>query len=248
MQHRTIALWCVIRSRSTAFERMIEQRGDHRCHHEPFGDVWYNGENPGCPPQRVKNRTPGLTIESRLAELDADAAEAPVFFKDMSEYVLHIADDAFIDRFDHTFLIRDPARTVPSIFDKWPDFELSETGFAEQREMFDRVCQRTGTTPPVIDAEELMADTPGMVAAWCAAMGIEYLPHALYWQTEDRDYSWYDGGAWHDNLRSSTGLIAPATDYLPIEADPRMVAAYEYCLPHYEAMHVHRIQPAEQPG
>lgn len=241
-RHPIRALWCVIRSRSTAFERMMEQRGDHRCHHEPFGDVWYNGEEPHCPPNRVQNPTPGLTIASRLAEVLADADESPVFFKDMSEYVLHLADDDFLGRFEHSFLIRDPARTVPSIFDKWPDFALSETGFAEQHELFDRVTALRGSPPPVIDAEDLMADTPGLVAAWCRAVDIDFRPEALEWEAEVRDYSWYDGGAWHDNLRTSTGLVAPDTDYLPVEADQRMVDAYEACLPHYEAMAVHRLR------
>ena len=240
---RILALWCVIRSRSTAFERMMEQRGDHRCHHEPFGDVWYNGEQPGCPPQRAQNPTPGLTVESQLDRLLDDARTEPVFFKDMAEYVVRFADDTFLRRFDHSFLIRDPARTIPSIFDRWPDFELSETGFAEQRLLFDRVTALRGTPPPVIDAEDLMADTPGMVAAWCEAVGIPYVPEALAWQAETRGYSWYEGGSWHDNLRTSTGLEAPPTDYLPVDADQRMVAAHEACLPHYEAMHAQRIAP-----
>ncbi len=87
-----------------------------------------------------------------------------------------------------------------------------------------------------------MADTPGLVAAWCRAVGIDFRPKALEWEAEVRDYSWCDSGAWHDNLRTSTGLVAPDTDYLPVEADQRMVDAYEACLPHYEAMAVHRLR------
>ena len=37
-----LVLWAVPRSTSTAFERMMSQRGDHTCVHEPFGEVWYS--------------------------------------------------------------------------------------------------------------------------------------------------------------------------------------------------------------
>ena len=37
-----LVLWAVPRSTSTAFERMMKQRGDHEIAHEPFGEVWYS--------------------------------------------------------------------------------------------------------------------------------------------------------------------------------------------------------------
>ena len=43
------------------------------------------------------------------------------------------ADVPFLDAFNHSFLIRDPAKTLTSMYGQWTDFTLDETGFAEQR-------------------------------------------------------------------------------------------------------------------
>ena len=59
---KILALWGVPRSTSTAFEWMMRMRGDFECFHEPYGDDWYQGEDPLWP--RVTEdslRTPGLT-------------------------------------------------------------------------------------------------------------------------------------------------------------------------------------------
>ena len=240
---RILTLWAVPRSRSTAFEQMMRARGDHVCLHAPFGEAWYLGADRRCPPQRSGGPTPGLTFASVWDDLQSRAAGSePVFIKEFPHYVEHLCDDAFLDHFIHSFLIRDPARTLPSMYDKWPDFALAETGFLEHRTLFDLLADRQGKAPPVIDAEDLVADPGAVVAAWCDAVGIEFLPDALAWTApEDRAHSWYDNGSWHDNLRTSTGLEVPPTDYLPIEAEQRMVAAHEACLPHYEALAAHRI-------
>ena len=86
--HKIIALWAVPRSTSTAFEWMMRQRGDLYCMHEPFGEAWYQGENPLW--QRYKpgeKTTPGLTIESTWAEIKRRAEQGPVFIKDFPHYV-----------------------------------------------------------------------------------------------------------------------------------------------------------------
>lgn len=46
-------------------------------------------------------------------------------------------DEEFLSHFTHIFLIRDPAKTITSIYDKWPDFDQGEVGFPEQRALFD---------------------------------------------------------------------------------------------------------------
>jgi len=242
MTHRILALWCVPRSRSTAFERMMEQRGDYLCYHEPFGDVWYNGEKPSCRPQRIQNRTPGLTVRVQLERLSISAKTTPVFFKDMAEHVIPYADKNFLQSFDHSFLIRDPADTIPSLFDKWPDFELSETGFSQQNELFQRISDFQGHPPPVIDAEELVAKPLEVISSWCNAVGIDVRPDSLTWPAEAHTYSWYEGGSWHDNLRNSTSLSAPERNYLPLESSQKMLDAYSLCRPHYEELSSHRLQ------
>ncbi len=145
-----VVLWAVPRSTSTAFEWMMRQRGDMTCFHEPFGEVWYQGDDPRWPRYEpdVSVRTPGLTFESRWAELTDAAIERPVFIKDFPHYIESMWDDRFLAHFNHSFLIRDPLKTLLSMESKWPDFHVKETGFPEQRQLFDRLLAQTDRRPP----------------------------------------------------------------------------------------------------
>lgn len=242
--HKILALWAVPRSTSTAFEWMMRMRGDMICFHEPFGEAWYQGEEPLWP--RVQSdsvRTPGLTLESAWAMLQATAKEGPVFSKDFPHYIAHMWNDEFLSYFNHSFLIRDPAKTITSMYQHSPDFHPKEVGFIEQRQLFDRLCDRLGEAPPVIDSDDLLEDPYGIVEIYCNAVGIPFMPEALSWEPGARDeVSWWDGGSFHENLRHSNGLKPQVRHYIDIAAAPdRVKAIYESVLPHYEAMYQHRL-------
>lgn len=243
---KVLALWAVPRSASTAFEWTMRQRGDFRCHHEPFGEAWYHGEDRRAPRPSAVPPKAGLGFASVRRRLRADAREGQVFIKDFPHYIMHMADEAFLEDFRHSFLIRDPARMLPSMYDKWPDFRIEETGYAEQRALFDRLSARDGRPPPVIDADDLQCRPEAAVRAYCEAVGIPFLAEALRWTPGERSaVSWYDGGSWHENLRASSGLAPQKTCYLSVDANEHLQQAYAACLPHYEAMRVHRL-PIDQ--
>ncbi|MGK7901251.1 MAG: hypothetical protein AB4352_07535 [Hormoscilla sp.] len=44
--------------------------------------------------------------------------------KDFAYYFIQIVNDEFIDYFQHTFLIRDPAQMLPSYYYKMPDLDF----------------------------------------------------------------------------------------------------------------------------
>ena len=249
--HKILALWATPRSTSTAFEWMMRMRGDMACFHEPFGEAWYQGEEARWP--RIKPdspRTPGLTFDSVWQTLLAAAVKGPVFSKDFPHYVEHLWSDDFLGHFTHSFLIRDPAKVATSMYKHWPDFVLKETAFVEQRALFDRLCEQLGTPPPVIDSDDLLENPHGIVEAYCAAVGIAFMPEALSWEPGKRDeVSWYDGGSWHQNLRDSDGLKPQPRQYIDIsEAPDRVKEIYEMVLPHYERLHGFRLKAPELAG
>ena len=243
--HPITVLWAIPRSTSTAFEWMMRQRGDMTCFHEPFGEAWYQGENPLWPRATEDSvRTPGLTLEGVFETLKDAAAKGPVFSKDFPHYVEHMWDEAFLANFRHSFLIRDPAKTITSMFHKWPEFLDVEVGFAEQRKLFDLLTERDGTPPPVIDSDDLLEDPERMVALWSEAVGIPYMPEALRWEPGARDeVSWWDGGSFHANLRDSDGLKPQSRSaYVDIEQTPeRVQELHARMKPHYERLYQHRL-------
>ncbi|MCV0424651.1 MAG: hypothetical protein K5905_04200 [Roseibium sp.] len=245
--HKIVALWAVPRSTSTAFEWMMRQRGDLDCLHEPFGEAWYQGEEPFWPRWKPGDKTtPGLTLENVWEDIRARANTGPVFLKDFPHYINHMWDTDFLSHFTHAFLIRDPALTITSIYARWPDFDAAEVGFPEQRALYDLLCALNEAPPPVIDSNDLLENPAGTVAAFCEAVGIPFIEEALSWEpgAETSQYSWWDGGSFHANLRNSTGLRPQNRKYVEMsEAPDRVKHVYRRMKPHYDRLYANRIRP-----
>ena len=73
------------------------------------------------------------------------------------------------------------------MFKHWPGFVLEETAFVEQRELFDRLSDKHGVAPPVIDSDDLLENPAAIVEVYCNAVGIPYIEKALRWDPGDRD-------------------------------------------------------------
>ena len=241
-----LALWATPRSTSTPFEWMMRQRGDFSVHHEPFNEAYYYGADRISPRDAEIPPKQGVSFGSVWTALQSEARTANVFVKDFAYSIMHMADDAFLDRYTHSFLIRDPAKVLPSLYHHWPDFSADEAGFAPLRQMFDRICERDGRAPPVIASDDLLDRPYETVKAYCGAVGIPFIAEALSWDSGERDeVSWYDGGSWHGKLRGSTGIKRQARNYVDIEHDDRLKRAYEEALPHYQALLGHKLEPAK---
>jgi len=244
--NKIVALWAIPRSTSTAFEWMMRQRGDLDCLHEPFGEAWYQGEDPLWPRFKPGDKTtPGLTLGSVWDDIQARAERGPVFLKDFPHYINHMWTPEFLGHFTHAFLIRDPAKTITSMYDKWPDFDEAEVGFPEQRALFDLLWALNGAPPPVIDSDDLLENPEGMTDAFCNAVGIPFLPDALSWEpgADTGDYSWWDGGSFHQNLKDSKGLKPQKRRYVELADTPQRVQqVYRRMEPHYRRLWAHRIK------
>lgn len=197
----------------------MRQRGDMDCLHEPFGEAWYQGEQPLW--QRFKagdKITPGFTLDSTWRDIQQRAENQPVFIKDFPHYINHLWDEEFLSRFTHAFLIRDPLLTILSMHNKWPDFHEGEVGFPEQRAMFDLLSAINGKPPPVFDSSDILENPHTMVEVFCQSVSIPFIESALTWEqgADNSNYSWWDGGSFHQNLRHSTGLTKQDRQYKEI--------------------------------
>ncbi|MEZ5269359.1 MAG: hypothetical protein R2789_12650 [Microthrixaceae bacterium] len=82
MRNPIIVLWTTPRSRSTAFERMMIERGDHTVLDEPFSARYYFSSERRSLRYDVEEpeSTGGRVLERILSEAEL----APVFVKDMA--------------------------------------------------------------------------------------------------------------------------------------------------------------------
>ncbi len=228
-----LALWSAPRCMSTAFFRMMLERGDFYPVHEPFSYLAEFGS--------VQVGEKLLTSEPELlAELRALAADRPVFFKDTTDerYPAVLADAAFLGRDAvHAFLIRSPRETIASYYRINPAVRAEQIGFGHQLELFEAVRAATGRTPFVMDAARLVADPAGVVAGFCAAVGIEFRPEALSWQPGHRP-EWGPSQKWHAEVSRTTGFATVRPGGTPelAELDARLTGVLDSQQPFYERL------------
>lgn len=98
----------------------------------------------------------------------------------------------------------------------------------------------------MIDSDDLLEGPQKMVAAYCSAIGIPFIPEALSWEPGARDeVLCYDGNddVWHASLRDSDGLKAiPRKPANLVDLPRNLVNYYEAFMGHYEALYGYRLQ------
>jgi hypothetical protein len=238
-QHRTIALWSAPRSRSTAFLRMMVERADHTVLHEPFSHVVDFGST----------TVAGDTVRSEaelIAAIRGLSAHTPVFFKDTTDfhYPGLLADERFLAEATHTFIIRHPAEAIASHFALNQRLGRDEIGFAWLAEIYDAVQAATGRAPVVIDSDDLVARPGATMAAYCAAVGLPFVPSALSWEPGERP-EWRRSARWHADASASTRFEQPDRRHPhTVETSEELARFAAHHLPFYEQLHAHRLDVA----
>jgi sulfotransferase family protein len=238
-----LALWSAPRSRSTAFARMMAERGDYRMLHEPFSHVMNFGES---------------EVGGRVARSEAElipalwklAEDGPLFFKDTTDfyYPRLLADRAFLAGPVHTFLIRHPAEAIASHYALHPRLQRDEIGFAWLAEIYDAVASAAGVPPVVIDAADLIAAPAATVRAYCHEVGIPFLPGALSWRP-GMHQAWERTSRWHERASLTTEFVATEPPGAQaVAADPVLSGYLDYHLPHYQRLRAAalRIPPLDR--
>ena len=243
---RFLALWATPRSTSTAFEWMMRQRGDFACFHEPWNELYYYGEDRRSDRDAHVVPRPGHSYAAVWADLIRTNQFDNVSVKDFAYSVEHDLDEDKLGAMTHSFLIRDPLRVVQGLARHWPDCTYEEVGFESLHRLFCRIADHDGIVPPVMYSGDLIDDPAATVRAYCRAVEIEFIPEALAWEAGDRrEVSWYGQGTgpWHEQLRASTGIVAPTTDYPPLEDTPRLLEFHERATPLFDELYSHRLRP-----
>jgi Sulfotransferase domain len=232
-----VVLWSAPRCRSTAFARMMIERGDFEVVHEPFSHAVDFGES------NVGHRTVHDQHEVMVA-LRELAAEVPVFVKDTTDFRYGdlLADVDFLRRCRHSFLIREPAAAIASHARLNPALGRDEIGFAWLHEIYLRVVETTGQRPAILDSDDLLRDPVAAVRAYCATMAIPFRGDALTWQP-GMPPQWARSARWHTDAADSTGFHSGRTGppAVHIARHPVLGAFYRHHLPHYQTLHELRL-------
>ena len=235
-----IAMWSGPRNLSTAMMRSFGNRADTFVSDEPFYGAFLK-----------TSRAPHPMAAEVIAAMDCDWASVartlagptpdgrPVWYqKHMWHHMVGPVGYADFAGFIHAFLIRDPACMIASYLRKRGSAAFEDFGLYRQAEFFDREADRLGAAPPVVDANDVLADPRGILSELCGRLGISFDAAMLAWPAGRRPTDGPWAPHWYQAVEASTGF-GPPEGRAELSGEAKRLA--ERCWPYYERLAAHRI-------
>lgn len=191
-------LWCIPRSLSTAFEKMMSQTSQFKVVGEPFIDVYKKSLLSSEDLSSAQNE-----FDETCNTLLTESSTVKTFVKDMGYHAYPFISKQFIAAINNTFLIRDPKLSIPSLYRMRADFAEAETGFEGQYKLFKRIAEVTEHYPLVVDGESLRREPDGIVRDYFEYIQQPMPTDVLTWQRGSRD-DWLGRESWHIDAINST--------------------------------------------
>jgi hypothetical protein len=100
----------------------------------------------------------------------------------------------------------------------------------------------SGRPPVVIDSDDLVARPEATMAAYCAAVGLPFIPQALTWEPGERP-EWRRTARWHTDASASSGFEPRERTYPhTVESSDKLARFAAHHLPFYEKLHSQRLE------
>jgi hypothetical protein len=243
-----IAMWSGPRNISTAMMRAWENRPDAAVVDEPFYACYLlatGRDHPGRDEVIASQPTDWRAVAESLT--GPIPGGKPVFYqKHMTHHILPDFGRDWIDELTNCFLVRTPAEVVASYAETRSSPTLEDIGYLQQAEIFDRVADRLGRAPPVLDAADVLRDPAGMLDALCRAVGVRFDARMLSWPPGPRPTDGVWAKHWYVSVERSTGFNPLRAKSKPV---PRALAPLvEAAQPIYDRLAAHRLRPVPDAG
>ncbi len=238
-----IAMWSGPRNISTALMYAFGNRPDCACWDEPFY-AFYLKQTGIDHPLREEAMAAGEVDFGRAVErcLGPVPGAKPVFYqKHMTHHMLAGFERSWIVGLANAFLIRAPERVLASYVKKRTNVTLRDIGFVEQWDIFDVVADHLGTAPPVVDADDILAEPQAVLSRLCAALAIPFKSEMLNWPAGPKPYDGVWARHWYDSVWQSTGFAAPPAG--EPDLTPRLRRLADEARPYYERLRQFSLSP-----
>ena len=237
-----VAMWSGPRNLSTALMRSWGSRADTAVADEPLYAVYLAATGREHPSRDAVLRAQPADWRRVAADLSGSVpgGRAVWYQKHMAHHLRPHVGREWLDapEFRHAFLIRDPAAVIVSLDRVTPDPTLDDTGLPQQVELFERVRQRGGAVPPVVDSADVLRDPERVLRALCSALGVAFDPAMLAWAPGPRDTDGVWAEHWYASVWASTGF-GPPRDETP-DVPARLAPVLDAALPLYQRLAAHR--------
>ncbi|MCH2136999.1 MAG: hypothetical protein MK101_10540 [Phycisphaerales bacterium] len=227
------------RTVSTAMLRSWGSRSDTALWDEPFYAHYLDVTGKAHPGRDV-------VLQAHAHERDADAVSDRItgeipnncdiwYQKHIAQHLLPDVNVDWVEQVRCAFLIRDPARMLASLWKRYPEATLSDTGLEQQVAIFNRL-REAGFTPPVIDSDDVRRDPSGVLRALCRSLDVPFVPSMLSWPPGPRETDGAWGPYWYDVVWASEGFAPPPDDDRPIFNSPAQQDVLSHCMALYDQL------------
>lgn len=233
-------MWSGPRNLSTAMMRSFSSRADCAVSDEPFYAAYLKATG-------LEHPMRGEVMASQPQDAGAVVAQilGPVpggktvwYQKHMSHHMVDGFPLDWMDVVTNVFLLRAPERVLASYAQKRESVTLADIGFEGQAMLFDRVAERTGTAPVVVDSDDIRRDPEGTLSALCAAIGLAWDPAMLAWLKGAHADDGVWGPHWYGAVYGSTGFSPPDEG---VELPEGLRGIADEARPFYERMREFRL-------
>jgi len=230
-----IAMWSGPRNISTAMMRSFGARSDSAVVDEPLYahylqvtglDHPMRAEVLASQPQRWQD-----AVAQLLAPLPDDVQVQ--YQKHMTHHLLPQINEDWMVGLRHAYLIRDPARVIASYARVRTEPDLADLGFEQQARIFRHF------NGPVVDADDLLRDPPGVLTRLCEALELEFQPSMLSWPAGPRASDGVWAPQWYASVEASTGFAAAPPS--PVSVPDRLQPVLDQARPYYDELAAHRL-------
>ena len=239
-----IAMWSGPRNLSTAMMRSFSSRSDTFVSDEPFYGCFLKDSGADHPMRDEVIGAMDCDWRSVMRTLRGPAPDSsPLWYqKHMWHHMVGPIGYGDFAGFDHAFLIREPERMIASYLRKRESAAFEDFGLERQAQFFEREAERLGRPPPVVDANDVLANPAGVLSKLCKALGIPWDEAMLRWEPGRRatDGPW--APHWYAAVEASTGFGPPETG--PIDLPPEAERLADRCRPYYERLAAHKLSAA----
>jgi hypothetical protein len=238
-----IAMWSGPRNLSTAMMRSFGSRSDTFVSDEPFYGCFLKQTGADHPMREETIAGMDCDWRSVMDALRGEALDGSQIWyqKHMWHHMAGPIGYLDFEGFTHAFLIREPERMIASYLRKRESAAFENFGLDRQAEFFEREADRLGHAPPVVDANDVLANPEAVLSALCAALGILWERAMLSWKPGRRETDGPWAPHWYATVEKSTGFGPPETEPIKLSDDARRLA--DRCRPYYQRLAEHRLRP-----
>jgi len=237
-------MWSGPRNISTAMMRSFENRSDTIVVDEPFYAYYLARTGIMHPMNEEILASQSNDWQQVVKEITGPTFEdSPVFYqKQMTHHLLEEVDRGWMKECFSAFLIRDPRAIIASYSAKRDSVTLEDIGIIQQAEIFDYVCDQLGEAPPVLEANDVLANPESVLSQLCEKAGISFQDAMVQWPKGRRESDGVWADHWYHSVEGSTGFSAPRAAPTKLEESDLEKLA-ELSWPAYERMAKYRLRP-----